>query len=193
MKSYRIFIVVVVVLILVNCIVLGAFWYQQKRPHSQEGPPQAVNSYLIKELSLTADQQKTYAGMVEAHFEFTRKLNRENRQLRDEFFENIKSPVLDTAAANATERKIANIQMMLDTATLSHFRQFRKILNVTQQDKFDHIIQNALHMMGGPPQGRPGMRHGPNGMPPSPDGQGPPPDGQGPPLDGQLLPPPPGN
>jgi Spy/CpxP family protein refolding chaperone len=180
MKSYKIFIALVAVLILINCIVLGAFWYQQKRPHNMDGPPQAVNSYLIKELSLTADQQKTYAGMVKAHFEFTRKLNRENRQLRDEFFENIKSPVLDTAAANATERKIAGIQMMLDTATLNHFRQFRKILNATQQTKFDNIIQNALHMMGGPPQGRPGMRRGPNGMPP-PDGQGPPPDGQGPP------------
>jgi Spy/CpxP family protein refolding chaperone len=186
MKSYKIFIVVVVVLILVNCIVLGAFWYQQNKQHGQDGPPRAVNAYLIKQLSLTDNQQKMYAGMVKAHFEFTRKLNRENRQLRDEFFENIKSPVLDTAAANATERKIGSIQMMLDTATLNHFRQFRKILTATQQDKFDHIIQNALHMMGGPPQGRPGMHQGPDGMPPPPDGQGPPPDGQGPP-------PPPGN
>ncbi|MES2379251.1 MAG: hypothetical protein V4553_21850 [Bacteroidota bacterium] len=192
MKSYRIFIIVVVVLIFTNCIVLGALWFQQNKLHGPDGPPRAVNAYLIKELGLTAGQQKTYASMVKAHFEFTRKLNQENRRLRDEFFENIKSPVLDTAAANATEKKIGAIQMMLDTATLNHFRQFRTILNVTQQDKFDHIIKNALHMMGGPPQGRPGMRRGPNGMPPPPDGQGPPPYGQGPPPDGQG-PPPPGN
>lgn len=193
MKSYKILIVVVVALVVVNCALLAVIWLGQSKGPGNDGPPKAANEYLIKELSLTPGQQKKYEVMRKDHFERTQKLNRLSRGLRDEFFEHIKSDQLDTAAANAAEAKILANQMTLDTITLNHFRQFRAILSPKQQDKFDQIIQNALRMMGGPP------RHGPQGMPPRdgqgppPDGQGPPPDGQGPPPEGGLPPPPPGS
>lgn len=187
MKSYRVLIVVVVVLVAVNCVLLGAFWYAQQNLPGHGGPPKAANDYLVKELKLTAAQQKTYDGMRKEHFELTRKLNEQNRMLRDEFFENIKTPVLNTVAADSLEKKITAIQASLDSATLNHFRKFRAILDAGQQEKFDHIIKNALHMMGGgPPQRGPGP--GRRGMPPPPNGGPGPGDGQGPPPDG--MPPP---
>jgi Spy/CpxP family protein refolding chaperone len=186
MKNYRILIAVVIVLIIVNCVLLAAFWYKQQNFPGRIGPPAAANEYLSKELKLTADQEKNYTVMRKAHFELTRKLNEQIRSLRDSLFENIKIPVLDSGATIALEKRIGLIQIQLDNVTLNHFRKFRSILTAEQQEKFDHIIKNALHMMGGPPRGpRPGGPGGmrpPNGMPP-PDGagQGPPPDGPPPP------------
>ncbi len=191
MKSYKVVISVVIVLVLINCILLGTLWFKQENLRGRGGPPQAANEYLSKELKLTAAQETAYTAMRKQHFEFTRKLNEESHLLHDSIFENIKTPVLNAATTNALEKKISTIQLMLDTATLNHFRRFRAILNTGQQEKFDHIIKNALHMMGGPPQrGRrsgppdgtqPPQRRGdrpgpPDGMPP-PGGQGPPPDG----------------
>lgn len=127
--------------------------------------------------------------MRKQHFQFTRKLNEENRMLRDSFFENIKTPALNTAVLNELEKKITTNQVMLDTATLQHFRKFRSILNKDQQEKFDHILKTAIHMMGPPQRGRNNRQGPPNGMPPNgmppPRGGGP---GQGSPPDG---PPPP--
>ncbi len=215
MKSYRIFIVVVIVLIVINCIILGEFWYKQDnfRGHRGEGPPPAVNEYLTKELKLTTAQQKQYDDMRKQHMQQTRKLNDENRVLHDSLFDNIKTPVLNTVVTNALEKKIGTVQQSLDTATLNHFRKFRAILSPSQQTRFDSIIKTALHMMGGPQRGggRPappdGMRQGPpNGdgqgfMHRRGDRQGPrdrrgdrrgPPDGMRPPPDGDRQGPPDG-
>jgi Spy/CpxP family protein refolding chaperone len=187
MKNYKILIAVVVVLIVVNCVLLAAFWYKQESFPGRNGPPAAANEYLSKELKLTPDQEKTYAVMRKAHFELTRKLNEQIHRLRDSLFESIKTPALDSVVTTTLEKRIGLIQIQLDDVTLNHFRKFRSILTAEQQDKFDHVIKNALRMMGGPPRrgGRPGGPDGmrpPNGMPP-PDGpgQGPPPDGPPPP------------
>jgi Spy/CpxP family protein refolding chaperone len=183
MKSYKIFIIAVTILILLNCALLGAFWYTRLK-REQNGLPRAAYEYLSKELQLTPDQQKQYDVMRGEHFELTRKLNERNRGLRDAYFENIKTPVLDTAAAYTAEQHIITIQVSLDSATLTHFRKVRAILNTRQQTKFDQIIKNALHMMGSPPRPGPGNGHGPNDMPP-PNGMPPPPEeGHGPPPPG---------
>ncbi len=198
MKSYKVLISVVIVLVLINCILLVTIWCKQQKLPGREGPPQAANEYLSKELKLTAAQETAYAVMRKQHFEFSRKLNDESHLLHDSIFENIKTPVLNTAAVDVLEKKISTIQLMLDTATLNHFRRFRATLSTGQQEKFDRIIKNAMHMMGGPPQRgrrpgppdgmRPQHRRGdrpgpPDGMPPpgGPPGQGLPPPNGGPP------------
>ncbi|MES2809536.1 MAG: periplasmic heavy metal sensor [Bacteroidota bacterium] len=174
MKSYKVFILVVVGLIVINCGMLGAFWYQQSKTTPFDGPPYAPNTYLIKELKLTAAQQDAYETMRKNHFAATQRINRETRELKDQFFDNIKTEQLDTASALAIQTKINALQLSLDTTTLFHFRQLRKILTANQQEKFDQVIKNALRMMSGP-HGRPPGGRGPNGMPPPPDGQMPPP------------------
>lgn len=183
MKSYKVLIVVVVVLVLVNCALLGAFWLKRDNWAPRNGRPQGPpDEYLSKELKLTPQQVKTYNEMRNQHFRFTRKLNEENRMLRDSFFEHIKTPVLNTGAVETLEKKITANQVILDTATLQHFRKFRSILNHDQQEKFDHVLKNIVHMMSGAPQGGRNGRPGPpNGMPPpggGPEGRGGP--GKGP-------------
>ncbi|MCC8425232.1 hypothetical protein [Mucilaginibacter sp. UR6-11] len=179
MKGYKLFIITIAVLVAINCILLGVFWSKKNRHlPGKNGPPPMASDYLIKELNLTLAKEKRYDTLRMQHAEFTRKLNEQSNKLRDEFFENIKSPVPDTARAYAIERKLAAMQFRLDTATFYHFRRFRAILDADQQIKFDHILPNVLHMMGRQhPEAEDKNRNGTQ-----PHSQGPPPNG-----------PPPGN
>jgi Spy/CpxP family protein refolding chaperone len=219
MKNFKFLIIIVILLVIINCVLLGSLWFTKYHMAGPPmgGPPERANDYLIRELKMTPAQVKQYDAMRKQHFETTRKLNDQNRLLRDEFFKNIQTPVLDKVAVDSLQNKISANSFTLDTTTLFHFRKLRTILTDEQKTKFDKIIQNALHMMGGPqkggggpggpppngmrpPDGPPGkngmhppLRHRP-GMHPPPGGGPPPrPDGSRPdgPPDG-MRPPPPG-
>ena len=192
MKSVKILIAIVVLLVLVNCALLAFFWMQRGKGPGADGPPERAHEFLTKELKLTKKQEEAYEKMRTKHFEFTRALNKANHGFRDSLFNYIQTPALDTPTVTRLEKQIAFNQAELEKATLLHFRELRNILNAEQQKKFDDVIKDALRMMGGPPRGR----MGPGGMPPPRDGHGPPP-GQGPPHgegppQGDGFPPPPG-
>ena len=220
MKNFKFLIIIVILLVIINCVLLGSLWFTKYHMVGPPigGPPERANEYLIRELKMTPAQVKQYDAMRKQHFEATQKLNDQNRLLRDEFFEHIQTPVLNKASVDSLQKKISANSVTLDTTTLYHFRKLRTILTNEQKTKFDKIIQNALHMMGGPqkggagPGGPPpgGMRpedgapgknamHPPRGQRPGmhpPPGGGPPPlrpDGSRPdgPPDG-MRPPPPG-
>jgi|GEM_PF-339819 len=176
MKSVKILITIVVLLVLINCTLLAVFWLQRGKGRGAEGPPQRAHEFLTKELKLNKAQEEAYEKMRTSHFETTRTLNDANRKLHDSLFSYINTSALDTPTVTRLEKQIAFNQAQIEKATLLHFRELRNILNADQQKKFDGVIRDALRMMGGPPRGG----RGPNGMPPPHDGQGPPP-GQGPP------------
>lgn len=163
-------------MVVLNCILLGIYWLKRdNRPPM--GGPLKPNEYLIRELDMTPAQIRIYDTLRIQHFALTSRINRESHKLRDDFFENIKSPKLDTNKAFNIEHRLTTLQFMLDTVTLNHFRKVRAILTSEQKTKFDKVIQNALRMMS---QQRPPMRRNrePNGMPPS---DGPAGQNQGPP------------
>lgn len=159
MKNFKFLIIIVILLVIINCVLLGSLWftkYHMAGPPPPIGLPERANDYLIRELKMTPAQVKQYDAMKKQHFEATKKLNDQNRLLRDEFFENIKTPVLNKAVIDSLQKKISANSVTLDTTTLFHFRKLRTILNDEQKTKFDKIVQNALHMMGGPQKGGPG-------------------------------------
>lgn len=184
MKNFKLLIIIVLALISVNCILIGILWYNS---YHRRMPAPAGNAfeYLTKELALTPAQVKQYDALRKQHFEFTSKTGNEQRMERDSFFNNLGNPSVDAATVNQLEQRILAHQQMLDTATFNHFRKVRAILTPTQQEKFDGVIQNVLHIMGGP--------HGPERQRPGGPQAGPPPAGeqdgppQGPPpMRGQL-------
>ena len=192
MKSVKILVGIVVLLVLINCALLTLFWRQRGKGPGADGPPQRAHEFLTEELKLDNAQDQAYEKMRTSHFEFTRGLNQANHQLRDSLFEYIQTPGLDTPTVTRLEKQIAFNQAELEKATLLHFRELRSILNADQQKKFDGVIKDALRMIGGPPRGG----RGSNGMPPPRDGHRPPPGegpphGEGPPP-GEGFPPPPG-
>ena len=192
MKSVKILIAIVVLLVLINCALLAMFWLQRGKGPGPDGQPQRAHEFLTKELKLNKPQEEAYEKMRTKHFEFTRALNEANHGLRDSLFDFIQTPGLDTPTVTRLEKQIAFNQAELEKVTLLHFRELRNILNAEQQKKFDDVIKDALRMMGGPPRGR----TEPGGMPPPRDGNVPPPGqapphGKGPPP-GEGFPPPPG-
>ena len=196
MKSVRILIAIVTLLVLVNCTLLAVFWLQRGKGPGEDGPPQRAQEFLTKELGLNKEQEKAYEKMRTEHFKTTLALNKANRKLHDSLFSYINTPILDTPTTTRFEKQIGYNQSQIEKATLIHFRELRNILNDGQKKKLDEVIKDALRMMRGPSSGG---RMGPGRMPPPRDGQRPPPGegpqrGEGPPPgEGEGFPPPPGN
>jgi len=173
MKSNKILVAFVIVLIIINCVLLSLFWfniYHIKRRPPIQGP---AFEYLSRELKLTSAQKGQYEKMRDAHMQFTDSLNTQTHVMRDSFFNQLKNPSAKPETINALEKKISDNTAKLDTSTFYHFSRFRAILNAGQQKRFDEIIQDVLRSMGGPPpQGgaHPGMTGGPQQRGPSSNG-----------------------
>jgi hypothetical protein len=158
MKNNKILVVLVIALILINCTLLAFWWFKAYpiRKHSEQG---TAFEYLSNELKLTPAQKSQYEKMRNAHIYFADSVNAETRMKRDSFFDHIKDHSVKPEVINGLEKKISVNQEKMDTSTFYHFRRFRAILNADQQKKFDQVIRDVLHTMGGqPPQGRPGGR-----------------------------------
>jgi len=174
MKSFKTLAVVVIALVLINIILMGILWYNNN-DHKRRPVQGTAFQYLSKELQLSPAQIKRYDTLRKQHFDFTSRVSNEQRMLRDSFFNHLKDQSTNQAQINDQEKRILIKQAQLDSATFYHFRSFRAILSTRQQEKFDGLISQVLHMMG-QSQRHPGDKT-PTGPPP---GDGPPP--QGPPL-----------
>jgi len=187
MKSNKVLVVIVIVLILINCTLLSFVWlnvYHVKRHPPIQGP---AFDFLSRELQLTPAQKGQYEKLRNAHAYFADSVSTQTRMMRDSFFDRLKDPSVKPEIINTLEKKISDNTAKLDTSTFYHFRRFRAILTAAQQQKFDDVIQDVLRGMGGrPPQG--GNMH-PGSPPDGPPQNGPhgkgirhpggPPDGQG--------------
>jgi len=147
MKSFKTLTVSVILLMLVNCVLIGFLWvraYHRPPPPSGsvKGP---AFEYLTSELKLTPDQIKKYEVMRNAHAELTRRTGELQRMQRDSFFDNIKNPNANPEQFKQLEKRIMANQEKLDTATFFHFRRLRAILTPVQQARFDSVISNVIH------------------------------------------------
>jgi len=188
MKSNKILVAFVIVLIIINCVLLSLFWfniYPIKRRPPIQGP---AFEYLSRELKLTPAQKGQYEKMRDAHRQFTDSLNTQTRMMRDSFFDQLKDPSAKPGTINALEKKISDNTAKLDTSTFYHFRRFRAILSPGQQQRFDEVIQDVLRSMGSPPPPQGGPR---TGMPGGPPQGAPPPNGMPHPRDRKHWGPPP--
>jgi len=149
MKNSKTLMIVVITLIAVNCLLIGTLWYNT---YHRKAPMPTGNAfeYLSKTLQLTPAQVKQYKALRDWHFNFTSKINNEMRMERDSFFDNLSNPSINSAQVSQLEGRILAHQQMLDTATFYHFRKLRAILTPNQQEKFNGVIQDVLHMMAGP-------------------------------------------
>jgi Spy/CpxP family protein refolding chaperone len=146
--------VIVVVLLLVNTGML-AMWWMKKADMPHEG---TAKDFLINELKLTATQQEEYNVLREAHQKQIRDIMHGMRELKDELADKISSPATDTTALDQLTMQIGEKERQRDLATYYHFRSFRMILTKEQQERFDEVIRDVLHMMAGPKKPRPGDR-----------------------------------
>ncbi len=137
-----------------------AYWLLKSR---QAGPPPPPKSgameFLVKELEFDSMQQQQFHQLVEAHRHSVMDIRKNNRIAKDAFFALLKEPVVNDSSLERSAREAVFFDQQLDMITFRHFQQVRKLCNEKQKEKFDAIIQEALHMAappaGGPPPGPP--------------------------------------
>jgi protein CpxP len=184
--------VITLLLLTANIVTLGYLWMNRSntiKEHVLPGQPAGpVFEFLTKELQLDSSQQQAYTILREEHQAGQRPLQDSIRKAKDALFELLKNQNIPDSLVQAQSNKAAFAEQQLDLFTFKHFQKLRAICTVTQQKKFDEIIQEVLRRMapakrqqGPPPSGIRG------GMPPPP-GEGPGPEGER-----RPPPPPPGN
>jgi protein CpxP len=147
-------IIAIVLLLLINIATIALLW-SGKDDGRRPGPGgEAAAEFIIRETNMDDAQRQQYRQLVQQHRDAAEQIRREMGRSKENFFEllrqtNVPDSVLHSASAKANERS-----QELDILTFRHFAEVRKILRPQQQETFDHIIQEALRMMGGPPRRR---------------------------------------
>jgi hypothetical protein len=169
-----------IMLLLANIASIAVFWLGRERriPLLQPAPA----AYLVKELGLDAAQQESFMVLVTEHRQNADSLRRAIAAAKDNFFKLLQQPGLPDTTKKGAAKNISRLTEQLDINTFDHFSKLRMLCTTAQQKKFDTVIQEVMHMIGGPGQGAAGR-------------MGPPPPGRReddpPPGDRQEGPPPP--
>ncbi len=171
----------IVVLLLANITTLTVIWYMRAGQPLPFGPPPPQNQtfdFVVKELSLSTEQQAQYAALRTEHQQQTNKIRLQIKQEKDSLFSLIQQPAVADTAIQALIEFTALKQGELDMATFTHFRKLRAICTPAQQIKFDSIIVQVSRMIGPaggggrpggpPPPHKPGEERGAGGPPPPP-------------------------
>lgn len=172
-KNNKAISVAIILLLLANILTLGIFWMGrtgQDQP-IQQGPA----NYLIRELNLNPEQQKTYMKLVEEHRSAAEEIRAKIRESKDKLFGLLVKTPVSGSERSAAAASVSRNTEQLDLLTLNHFEQVRKLCDAEQQKKFDHIIQEVVRMMGRPHEGRHPGGPGMGGPPPGGPHEGPPP------------------
>ncbi len=165
-------------LLLANIVTICVFWLG-KPPHPTMAREQP-SAYIIRELSFDDKQKTTYLQLVKQHQQQAEDLRQQVKTAKDNFFKLLQQPNLSDSEKINAAKNISLITTQLDLITFDHFKKVRALCNAAQQKKFDNIIGNVMHLIGGPANHEPGMRPGPlpgdrEAPPPGREGGPPPP------------------
>ena len=190
----RLLSIVVIILMIANIATLAMFWI--KRDHEKMPPPQQQNggpfAFLIKELAFDSAQVIAYAKLRDEHKSEVESYRNAINNAKDSLFALLKQPAANEDVLRNALSHVGEKEKMFNQFIFLHFKKVRALCNVTQQSKFDKVIQQAIRM------GQAGLQK--QGFPPRerlPHGDRPPPrneEGQEPPRDnehGGYKPPPP--
>jgi Spy/CpxP family protein refolding chaperone len=109
---------------------------------------------LVEELKLNPDQVKQFETLKDEHKAAIRQLMKEGHELRNDFFDLLKTDSVNQKMVSEKAMAIASNQQGIEMATFNHFQKVRQLCNTDQKKHFDEIINDVLRQMAGPP-GRP--------------------------------------
>ena len=147
--------IAVISLLLLNFCTLAFIWFQHS-PRNHEPPRGDVAGFIIHELKLNDDQVKKFDELKETHHEQVEQIQHELRGMHKDFFDLMKSDVVDSAKVKSVAESIASKQKEIELVTFSHFTDVRKLCDAEQKKKFDDIIDEAMRMMAPKPPEHPG-------------------------------------
>lgn len=148
----------VIILVILNILMLIQNFMKQPQKHNGMMPPHEGPSTRIKEdLGLTDEQMKTFEVLKTEHQQVMRNFHEQGRDLRDRYFDLLKSDIVDTVAKAELEKRISENQIQIEQITFDHFKKVRELCDGEQKKKFDDVIQHILRGMRhqGPPPPHP--------------------------------------
>lgn len=129
--------------------------HHEIRMNAHGGKPSDI---LVEELKLDPEQIRQFEALKEEHREKIRELMNAGHELRNSYFDLLKSDSVDQKAVTEKAALIAANQQSIELATFEHFQKVRQLCNAGQKEHFDQIINDVLRAMA--PHG------GPHGPPP---------------------------
>lgn len=148
-----------VLLLVLNGILVIVTWKNRSedRPPDMMAGGEGPAKYIIAELNLDDRQVQEFDKLKNEHRSAVSAIQLKGRQLRDRFFNLLKTETPDTALASAMADSIAANQRAIELVTFDHFVKVRQLCNDSQKKRFDDIINEILHNMARRPPGD----HGP--------------------------------
>lgn len=155
MEKSKLLTIAVLGLLLLNLGILAMIWFRPGPPH---GPGERPDAFLIRELSLNAEQVAKFQELKEAHHSAMVELQKKDRHLHDEFFQLLKGDTPDRSGAIALSDSMSAIRVQMEMLTFDHFAEVRKLCTPEQQKKFSEIIDDMFRRITRPPGGPPPPR-----------------------------------
>jgi len=151
MKNGKVYKLIIAVLVVLNLCTLAFMWFNRPGREGLGRHEGEVASFLVKELGLSAEQQKEYQQLRQEHREILNKLIEQDKVLHQHFFEMLLMEVPDTAKVQLLAKVIAMNRNQMELVTYDHFSRISKILTPDQQKKFKLIFKDVLKMVLPPP------------------------------------------
>lgn len=146
--------VITLFLLTANIVTLTLLWTTNKTEwkiiNPQEQPDGQVFEFINHELNLDTAEQLAYKTLREEHQAGVRLLQDSIRKAKDRFFDLLREENVAETTVQEYSKKIGELEQQRDVITFKHFQKLRALCNKEQQIKFDNIIQDVLHRMGGP-------------------------------------------
>lgn len=140
-----------ILLILLNFGFMAYLFFRSEKPlHQAMSHEHGPARMLIEELKLTPEQIKQFNTLKFAHHDSMKKLNREGSELREHYFDGLKSGI-PSSAQDSLMALILENQKSKEVVTYDHFTEVKKLCNSEQQVIFNSIIQEALKKLKPPP------------------------------------------
>ena len=130
-------------------IVNGFFLYDYLGKPDRNGPRNNPEQFIVKELNFNTNQMQEFKGLGKNHRERMRRLDQEQKQLKNQLFSKISEKNINPLEIERISSLIGENNKNKDLEVFNHFRAIQEICNAPQKQKFKKIVMDALHK--GPP------------------------------------------
>ncbi len=129
------------VLLLANTVLTSVLWFKSSR-HKVRPPMALRGKFLIDQLNFDSSQNKQFDLIKTDYFSRMDELKEKEHELKDEFFDLIKSDNVSEQLIMEKANATAAIKFQIDTMMVNHFRKIKSICNEKQIKILFKVIDN---------------------------------------------------
>ena len=152
MKKNLLLYILLAFLIIVNGFFLVHFF--KGPPHGKPGRGGDPAHFLAEQLQFSEAQMQQLQAINKGHHQEMQLIFGEIKFLKDALFSNLSKEDYSKAAIDSITRLIGEREKEKDLRTFYHFKAIQDICTDSQKEKFQHIVEDALHRHGGRPPRR---------------------------------------